>query len=184
LFPGKFGDDLRCMLQIVSFTQDTIPEFEALSYAWGSTDHLVNILIGVEEPRELAVTQNLAVALPYLRHFRKPRVFWIDAICVNQRSLKERSRQVQRMGDIYSKAIRVVIWLGPDANDSAVAFRTIPLLTALFKLNWTKYRVDPLPLPYNKGYWADKNHLLPIIEREARAIFNLIQRPWFGRLWV
>jgi hypothetical protein len=22
LFPGKFGDDLRCMLQIVSFTQD------------------------------------------------------------------------------------------------------------------------------------------------------------------
>lgn len=184
LFPGKFTDDVRCMLQIVSFTQDVIPEFEALSYAWGSTADPVNILIGVEDPRELSVTPNLAVALPYLRDFRKPRIFWIDAICVNQRDLEERSRQVKRMGDIYSKAMRVVIWLGPDADDSAVAFRTIPLLTALFKLDWTKYRVDPLPLPYNKDYWADKNHLLPIVEREARAIFNLIQRPWFERLWV
>jgi hypothetical protein len=184
LFPGKFTDDLRCMLQIVSFTQDAIPEFEALSYAWGSTGDLVNILIGVEDPRELAVTQNVAVALPYLRHFRKPRIFWIDAICVNQGDLEERSRQVKRMGDIYSKAMRVVVWLGPEGGDSTVAFRTIPLLTALFKLDWTKYRVDPLPLPYNKDYWADKNHLLPIVEREARAIFNLIQRPWFERLWV
>ncbi|EJT71039.1 hypothetical protein GGTG_12060 [Gaeumannomyces tritici R3-111a-1] len=38
--------------------------------------------------------------------------WWIDAICINQASLTERSEQVPRMGKIYSTAARVVIWPG------------------------------------------------------------------------
>ncbi|KAL8396296.1 hypothetical protein RB594_004710 [Gaeumannomyces avenae] len=38
--------------------------------------------------------------------------WWIDAICINQASLTERSEQVPRMGKIYSAAARVVIWPG------------------------------------------------------------------------
>jgi hypothetical protein len=34
------------------------------------------------------------------------------AICINQQDLLERSQQVQMMGDIYSSARNVVIWLG------------------------------------------------------------------------
>ncbi|KAH6876276.1 heterokaryon incompatibility protein-domain-containing protein [Alternaria rosae] len=41
-----------------------------------------------------------------------PARFWIDAICINQNDLNERNEQVPRMGDIYSMASRVWIWMG------------------------------------------------------------------------
>jgi hypothetical protein len=41
-----------------------------------------------------------------------PMQFWIDAICINQDNLQERNEQVPRMGDIYSMASRVWIWIG------------------------------------------------------------------------
>jgi hypothetical protein len=41
-----------------------------------------------------------------------PMRFWVDAICINQNDLNERNKQVPRMGDIYSMASRVWIWIG------------------------------------------------------------------------
>ncbi|KAL8386841.1 hypothetical protein RB595_010350 [Gaeumannomyces hyphopodioides] len=38
--------------------------------------------------------------------------WWIDAICINQASFTERSKEVPRMGKIYSTAARVIIWPG------------------------------------------------------------------------
>ena len=63
------------MLQTVSFIQDTSPEFESLSYSCDSTDRLVNILIRVKEPRELAVTQDLATALAIVSTLQKTPYF-------------------------------------------------------------------------------------------------------------
>ena len=50
----------------------------------------------------LLATQNLYQALKHLRSEFRSRIFWIDAICVNQEDLVERSKQVQRMSDIYT----------------------------------------------------------------------------------
>jgi hypothetical protein len=41
-----------------------------------------------------------------------PMRFWVDAICINQNDMNERTEQVYRMGDIYSMASRVWIWMG------------------------------------------------------------------------
>jgi hypothetical protein len=38
--------------------------------------------------------------------------WWIDAICINQDDFKERSEQVPRMGQLYSSANHVWVWLG------------------------------------------------------------------------
>lgn len=48
------------------------------------------------------------------------RFFWVDAICINQNDLEERSAQVQIMPQIYSKASCVIVWLG---DDSQMIFR-------------------------------------------------------------
>lgn len=37
---------------------------------------------------------------------------WIDALCINQLDVSERNHQVEQMGDIYSRAESVQIWLG------------------------------------------------------------------------
>lgn len=38
--------------------------------------------------------------------------FWIDALCIDQRNVAERNHQVGQMGEVYSRAWRVVSWLG------------------------------------------------------------------------
>src|SRR5882757_5845843 len=40
------------------------------------------------------------------------RQLWIDALCINQIDEAEKNKQVAMMGEIYSRASRVLIWLG------------------------------------------------------------------------
>ena len=61
----------------------------------------------------IGITHNLAIALRHLRHAKKPRILWIDALCINQDDLPERSAEVLEMGSIYSNARQVIVWLGP-----------------------------------------------------------------------
>ncbi|KAL8421561.1 hypothetical protein RB596_002363 [Gaeumannomyces avenae] len=116
------NDDLMVCTLRVKFFQD-IPRFEALSYMWGpetpSDERLEILLNGVRFP----VRANLLGALRYLRteKWTSPgqaepgtRLFWIDAICINQQDIEERNQQVPRMRHIYFRAHAVVVWLGAD----------------------------------------------------------------------
>ncbi|KAF2828669.1 hypothetical protein CC86DRAFT_259497, partial [Ophiobolus disseminans] len=38
--------------------------------------------------------------------------FWIDALCIDQINVAQRTRQVQQMGLIFSSATEVIAWLG------------------------------------------------------------------------
>lgn len=51
---------------------------------------------------------------------------WIDALCINQEDLDERSHQVLLMKDVFSLAWRVVIWLGED--DEGLAAEAIDII--------------------------------------------------------
>jgi hypothetical protein len=53
------------------------------------------------------ITKNLEYVLQYLRYKESLRVLWIDAICINQNDLNEKSKQVLIIGEIYSKATKV-----------------------------------------------------------------------------
>jgi hypothetical protein len=61
--------------------------------------------------RTTMVQSNLYEALVRLRRL-PPADYWIDALCINQEDLAERSEQVQMMGRIYGCAEEVVVWLG------------------------------------------------------------------------
>lgn len=52
------------------------------------------------------------------------RILWIDAICIDQNSLSEKTHQVGMIRDIYRGASRVLIWLGESDRDirKAMAF--------------------------------------------------------------
>lgn len=87
--------ELRAELdQLVSSSLLANPNYEALSYTWGDTS--------VRKPMTLCrqlffVLENLDAALRSLRHARKDRVLWVDALCTNQQDLDERRQQVQQM---------------------------------------------------------------------------------------
>lgn len=92
-------------------------EHGALSYVWGFSSKAVPInLDGFKIP----VTQNLEYALRYPRRQTQPRRIWVDAVCINQADLDERSKQVSRMKNIYQQAFNVVIWLGEENEPSEI----------------------------------------------------------------
>ena len=85
------------------------PVHEALSYVWGTAFNPVDVKVGSSDSDTIPITQNLAIALPYLRYKNETRTLWIDAICINQQDLRERSSQAKMMGDSYHLADRVIV---------------------------------------------------------------------------
>ncbi|KAM5347169.1 hypothetical protein ACJ41O_010174 [Fusarium nematophilum] len=85
-------------------------------FAWGDNGAVVlnGFVINVGRNLEAAL-RALSVDPDYLDGLR----LWADAICINQRDLDERSRQVKRMGDIFGLAFIVSIWLGNCHDDAA-----------------------------------------------------------------
>lgn len=83
--------------------------YEALSYVWGDPRSVCSILVN---EKAFPVTHNLFLALKHLRLPYNERKLWVDAICINQEDVEERSQQVQIMQKIYWRARRVIVWLG------------------------------------------------------------------------
>jgi hypothetical protein len=90
-----------------------ITRYHALSYVWGSKHATRPILLnGMMFP----VTANLEGALRHLRELyregRRDLVLWVDALCINQDDVEERTEQVQLMGHIYAHCEEVIAYLG------------------------------------------------------------------------
>jgi len=187
LLAGAFCDDIHIVLNTRPFPADgtsQVPKFEALSYTWGSLDDPVNIIVhdGASQFGTLAVTRNLATALPYLRHKVNDRVLWVDAVCVSQRDLAERSSQVQKMADIYSRAELVIAWLGPENETSTHALELINSLGSRITVDWLSQAMEPATGEHRD--WTDQSKPLPYTQEECSAISSLFCRSWFERLWI
>lgn len=131
--------------------------YEALSYVWGSPGNPRSIFIDGDF---VPVTANLHMALLRLRDCSVDRIIWVDAICINQDDVEERSRQVQSMAKIYAKASRVVVWF-----EEAMA-GSDRVLGALCR--------------------AANGQLTMSSDRETdkQTILALLRRSWFRRIWV
>ncbi|KAH6982651.1 heterokaryon incompatibility protein-domain-containing protein [Ilyonectria destructans] len=138
-------DDISCELLTVPLA--SAPPYEALSYTWGSPLNKQKILM---DGTPFQVTGNLFAALQHLRnptslrenvpvrHQASHRLLWIDAICINQEDIDERNFQVRLMWHIYAIAGQVSVWLGEEADDSAVAMEMIRLLAKNYDIQMTK----------------------------------------------
>lgn len=131
--------------------------YEALSYTWGGEGKPCVITI---EEQDFNITTNLYVALLHLRDRTLERIIWIDAICINQKDPEEQGQQVQLMAIIYNKANRVLVWLGDTADDVEGALEDIQRAA-------------------KEGSDEDLDQTI-----NTKAIFRLLQRPWFQRIWV
>ncbi|KAL6702928.1 hypothetical protein ACN47E_000770 [Coniothyrium glycines] len=105
--PGASADKLMCDLEIVSL--DAEPEYQALSYVWGPPPSSCEVCL---EGTQHKVTDNLFDALMEIRHDQTTQKIWVDAVCIDQKNEKEREAQVMMMGEIYTRASLVHVWLG------------------------------------------------------------------------
>jgi hypothetical protein len=138
LHPGVADKNIICDIMDVKIAAMSSFRYKALSYVWGQENPTYEVQLN---GKLKFVRENLWMALQQLRLVDKYRVLWVDAICINQENEDERKEQVQRMGDIYSKASTVLIWLGPEGWLSDLAFLFINSLEADAKerKDWTGY---------------------------------------------
>ncbi|KAH7329955.1 heterokaryon incompatibility protein-domain-containing protein [Rhexocercosporidium sp. MPI-PUGE-AT-0058] len=146
---SSFDADISCT--IFNGSLQAPPHYEALSYVWGTESDKSNITLVYDAAEVNAscktdsdnhiphtdtalnfeVTPNLASALRHIRDDKLSRTLWIDAICIDQQSTKEKSHQVAQMRQVYLSAQQVIMWLGPELSTSsslAIDFlRSIPM---------------------------------------------------------
>lgn len=97
---------------LVPIDDPSYTTYEALSYQWGDVEKKPRAIS--VNGQKLWITANLWQALIYLRRVGQSRTLWIDAICINQNDVDERSHQVAMMAEIYTNASKVVSWLGAE----------------------------------------------------------------------
>lgn len=135
-----------------------------LSYAWESTERTEAIFL--DGFRRFPVTGNLLRALQSLRDPRSTILIWVDQICIDQYNDKERGHQVNIMKHIFNQARKVYVWLGEAGSGTQQLFTFAKRITP---------GDDPLKKPLKQLFSQKKL---------KDALENLLQRPWFQRVWV
>ena len=159
LHSGAPWERLDC--DIIQCPKEELPRYQAISYTWGqkTQSHLIWI-----KNQPLRIPANAHEVLHRLRRRKKSRCLWIDSICIDQSEdgNGERPQQLDLMGYIYSKATKVLVWLG-DSGDSPRAVSFLHVLSAAFserQVHFSRTRAD----------WT--------------ALITLLKQPWFERIWV
>jgi hypothetical protein len=193
LLPAAAEEEpLACRIRHADLADSEPPEFEAISYVWGSEADKPLILCD-DAGTGVRITQNLAAAL---RQFRPvsgapSRALWTDGICINQRDDTEKAQQIPLMEQIYSQASVVLIWLGTDSNSKAgLAWRlqkevTEQVLSRIGELkDWEPER-EATSEPVLAGDQLVRRFGLPPIADPAWvALRRLFQNAWFTRAWT
>ncbi|KAI1378010.1 HET-domain-containing protein [Hypoxylon crocopeplum] len=105
--------DGRPQLSVTSCARDDAPEYVCMSYCWGPDPESEFVYLDGEP---FGVRPNLFQLLLHLRHhcreYPEWRHFWIDAICIDQGNVEEKTEQVSRMEQTYRNATMIAAWLG------------------------------------------------------------------------
>jgi hypothetical protein len=156
--------------------------------------------------RSLVVGHNLFIALLYLlqmdldqrdetKQYRqtlrnlagleKSRFIWIDAICIDQTNLAERSAQVIIMDKIYRQAAIVLVWLGKEDASTKDALDAIQTINEMYKkLREAHMGPEALIQERINGGIYRRLGVPALSERQWLALYVFLQRAWFHRAWT
>ncbi|KAF6815136.1 hypothetical protein CPLU01_14224 [Colletotrichum plurivorum] len=147
----------------------------ALSYTWGDPEPTRQV---TASGQKMTIRANLEFVLRALRSSKTMLCIWVDAVCIDQENLVERSRQIKRMFEIYHRAVQVYCYVGEPDEASEAALDLIP-----------EFNEACMPVAARGGEegFEDK----PVIAFEGRdaprrmaALYRFLCRPYFRRMWI
>ncbi|KAL4917525.1 heterokaryon incompatibility protein-domain-containing protein [Aspergillus aurantiobrunneus] len=167
LKPGIRNAPIHANFEIVRIDQIPLPLYEALSYTSVSDP---------ADPHEpcpvfigsywdvVYVPTNCGKALRRFRRQKVDRLLWVDSLCINHASLDGKNSQVHILRDIYSRATKVLAYVGDEPSNLAPAFSFLKEITVF----------TPTPQVYPT-----------ILDKNTRTSLSaLLKQPYFSRLWV
>jgi hypothetical protein len=119
------------------------------------------------------IEHNLNLALLHIRSRTHPVNIWIDAICINQADEKERNRQVSLMAFIYTRATRVVAWIGT---------KGYPPMTGLFRsmsLEWKAGQTQ-----HFGAFLAGESMLRCSPKPDQGTFARIMDSAYWRRMWI
>ncbi|PHH89676.1 hypothetical protein CDD83_5529 [Cordyceps sp. RAO-2017] len=145
----------------------------------------------------LLINENLYDFLLQLRQWpdRVSRQLWVDAICINQDDLAEKSAQVRLMGQIYRSAECVVVWLGECETQHA----SQKSLRAALELSRARPERERTTVSFRRRDYvlnmptADETYGMMFPDeydsptfylRRLRGVTDVFFREYFRRTWV
>jgi len=171
-----------------------LPPYNALSYTWGPSRQGDPPFTEADaKPIRLdgavfRVFPTLYDALLQLAASYPAAHFWIDAICINQTDLREREAQVGIMNEVYRRAERCIVWLGPKGPR---ADRGLAVLTRLASvaLRETRRIVTTQTFDYSfdlgsATHGLARYGLAPLTADDADALNDVYAGRWFQRVWI
>jgi hypothetical protein len=176
---------------LIEVDLDNNPVYDALSYTWhlekqtSATSGVISEFGGSINCNgmKLDVTANLRDGLLRLEQFRQETLIWIDAICINQQDLEERSAQVNMMGRIFRSARTVVVWLGEPQSGSGV--QTIEdTIRFMKRLPCIKEQQSESMSDYEGAAVAALREMPPASNNDWLVIGFFFCRSWFQRCWI
>ena len=206
ILPAATNAPIETVLVSVTLRSTAPLVYDALSYVWGPASDRVDIQCNGQT---VSITQSLAEALLHLRSDTDKRTLWIDQLCINQEDTGERNQQVTLMGDIYSLARKVVVWLGPSDDETITVWTVLQKVSEL--QHFEPHEVYDLPRKKLQLLQAPESRLsspgyyeravaqpklssskdlrefpdLPAGDApEWKAVEQFLQRPWFSRMWT
>jgi hypothetical protein len=181
---------------IHTYALEDAPPFNALSYTWGkpyqetsdddpeSLPEFVRIIKcnGIK----IKVTQNLFDGLVSFKQLGIGGFLWVDAVCINQADLNERSSKVLLMGEVYSQAENVLVWLGHHAEGiEEFSWATTDFLDLVQSPDDPTFVRSPYTVSglLDEPFWVEHGLEWPAAKLVKVYDFYISCR-WFSRMWV
>ncbi|SPO04674.1 uncharacterized protein DNG_07359 [Cephalotrichum gorgonifer] len=119
------------LAELESHSLENPPPYVAVSYFWDSSSPRRGMFVDYQSFGISETVLEVLNQVQSLQHVGRRPLLWIDQICINQDDQEEKLDQIYRMGQIYSKAQKVFIWLGTTAHRSDFALESMERMEAL-----------------------------------------------------
>lgn len=172
--------------------------YVAMSYAWDPYTPTAEIEVN---GKAVTVGANLHAGLRRFRrmdYFRLGGQIWIDALCINQGDEDEKAQQLPMMASIYRHAGNVIVWLGPEANDSDKAITYLQGLGRWYRAEYVEAMDGSNAMAANA--WRSMAHIrlrtnyqklreglladAPFIREISGPLYDFFDRRYWRRLWI
>ena len=142
LLRGHVNDAGQLIGELHSFHLGDAPDYDALSYTWGSKTYAKPEQSLLINGKVLPVLESLYPFLRFLLDVQPTKWWWVDSISIDQDNKVEKSGQVPLMGEIFRTAQQTHAYLGEKANRSRQAIELLrDLAEHYLKTNPTDERI-------------------------------------------
>ena len=187
---GRECPQLRCEAYqacLDDLTTNGRPLFAAASYVCGDQTPARRILCG---SNGVDIPQNACDVLSHLRFKHRPRLIWIDHLCIRQDDDREKSHQVGMLHTIYAQA-HVVSWLGMGREIDLQSLSFYLFLSARLWID--EVRENKRNLTAGELGFKARGRLETFLDSQAKvlphryslqALASIFSTEYFNRVWI